>query len=364
MTNVKLIPFYLPQFHPIPENDEWWGKGFTEWYNVVRAKPQFEGHLQPRLPTELGFYDLRVADTIRQQAALAKAYGIHGFCFYYYWFSGHKLLETPLNKLTQHPDIDLPFCICWANENWTRRWDGRDQEILIEQSYQRDDPQRFIDDISSILHDPRYITIDGKKLLLIYRTESIPHITEWVDTVRTRARTKYQLELYLVRAERLSFCDPQSIGFDAAYEFPPLHCWGPIVQPQKPNPDFTGALHDYTQSIQKTCSRKDIPFTLFRGVMTAWDNTPRRKQNATIVHGSSPEKYKSWLRQAIDYTLQHRANPEERIVFINAWNEWAEGAYLEPDELYGRQYLEATKQALFTNNPRPINPPLTIGNEA
>ena len=218
----ELIAFYLPQFHPIEENDIWWGRGFTEWTNLTKSQSLFAGHIQPRLPADLGFYDLRLPETREAQADLARRAGISAFCYYYYWFGGRRLLERPLNEVIALGRPDFPFCICWANESWTRRWDGLDKEVLIAQDYANVDPESFIRDLLPALHDSRYFRINGKALLLVYRPESVPEMKRWTDIWRAYAHANGAGELMLCCVHSFSQDPPESQGFDAAVEFPPL----------------------------------------------------------------------------------------------------------------------------------------------
>ncbi len=348
---VKVIAFYLPQFHPIPENDAWWGKGFTEWTNVTKAVPQFVGHDQPRFPDALGFYDLRVKETQREQIRLAKRYGIQGFCYHHYWFGGQRLLEQPLQQMLEDPSLDFPFCICWANENWTRRWDGYEQDVLIAQNHSPDDDLAFFADIEPALRDPRYITIEGRPLLIIYRPQLFPDIRATVERWREYARDRGMPQPYLVNV--LSFpriVEPESIGFDAAVEFPP-HQFPHIDitdNVELLNPNFEGHVYDYRAFVDEAEARISTtsPFELFPGVMAAWDNTPRRNAKGSIFANASPREYTRWLTAACKRSLGFPL-PEKRLVFVNAWNEWAEGTYLEPDRRHGYAYLHATREVLL-----------------
>ena len=344
----KIIAFYLPQFHPIPENDEWWGKGFTEWTNVSKAVPNFKGHYQPHLPGELGFYDLRIRDVQRRQVELAKKYGIYGFCFYYYWFAGKRLLELPLDQYITDPYLDLPFCLCWANENWTRRWDGAEHEVLIEQVHTEYEYSHFIRDISPYFRDHRYIRVDGKPILIVYRVNLLLNPKKATEIWRSECRRMGVGEIYLVAAQSFDVTDPRQYGFDAAIEFPPHGAGNSIVSPasvEMTNPKFRGYIYDYCSAARIMLEKKPIDYTLFKTVMVSWDNTARKQNDSNIFINSSPSAYQKWLEDAMRYSQEYL--PEDRqFVFINAWNEWAEGTHLEPDQKYGYAYLQATALAL------------------
>lgn len=344
---VRAIAYYLPQFHPIAENDEWWGKGFTEWTNVVKARPNFRGHYQPRLPADLGFYDLRLPEIREQQAALAKAYGLHGFCYYYYWFAGKKLLERPITDVLRSGTPDFPFCLCWANENWTRRWDGADREILIAQKPSRADDLMLIRDLLPFFRDRRYIRVDGKPLFIVYRVGVLPDVRASAEIWRDHCRREGVGEIYLCAAKTYDTGDPAPYGFDALVEFPPHHLRTPALQDvhDLTNPRFSGTVIDYRQFVADWIAMPLPNYTIHRTVMPGWDNTARRPDRAMIFTDASPEVYEVWLREVVAQTVQART-PGQRLVFINAWNEWAEGAYLEPDRRYGHQYLKATRRVL------------------
>lgn len=346
----RVICFYLPQFHPIAENDEWWGEGFTEWSNVKPAKPQFEGHYQPHVPGDLGYYDLRDVDAQRAQIELAKTYGIEGFCFYFYWFGGKRLLESPVRKYLDDPSLDLPFCLCWANENWSRRWDGLDSEILIAQDHSPDDDVAFIKHVAQYMRDARYIRIDGKPLLLVYRPSLLPGPAQTVARWRAWCRDNGLGEIYLAYTQSFESGDPSQYGFDAAIEFPPNNSGMPLVTESCPtNEDFTGRIYDWSVLAERSASYATPDYKLFRGLCPSWDNTARRKVNGTILVNTSPSKFTRWTSNAIYDTKTRYSTPSERLVFINAWNEWAEGAHLEPDRLYGHAWLESVRVALARN---------------
>jgi GT2 family glycosyltransferase/SAM-dependent methyltransferase len=349
ISDVKVLAFYLPQFHPIPENDHWWGTGFTEWSNVTRARPNFIGHYQPHLPSDLGFYDLRVPEVMEAQAALARRYGIGGFCYYYYWFAGRRILEAPIERMLTTGRPDMPFCLCWANENWTRRWDGEDKEILIAQDHTPEDDEAVIRDLIRYFRSANYIRIDGRPLLLVYRVTLFPDFRATADRWRRVCRSEGVGEIYIAMVESFDLVHagkhPSTFNCDAAVEFPPLG----MAEPRPPsgpvtNPDFAGYVADYRDIAARFCARPFPAYTRFRGVMPGWDNTARRQNASYCFEHASPGAFQAWLETVIAQTrAQHHG--DERIVFVNAWNEWAEGAHLEPDRRHGHAFLEAVRNA-------------------
>ena len=345
---VRTVAFYLPQYHPIPENDRWWERGFTEWHNVMRGKPQFVGHYQPHLPGELGFYDLRVPAVQERQVELAKAYGIGAYCFYFYWFDGKTLLEMPLRQYLDRPELDLPFCICWANENWTRRWDGLESDVLIAQRHSPEDDLAFIAHVSEYLRDPRYLRINGRPLLVVYRPSLLPAAGETSARWRSFCRSEGIGEIFLAYTQSFENVDPATYCFDAAIEFPPNNSAPPrITDTVLPiNPDYRGTLYDWRVFIDRSRAFAAPAYKLFRCVCPSWDNDARRPGRGVTFLYSSPDGYQEWLFNAALETAQRLPQHEERLVFINAWNEWAEGTHLEPDQRYGYAYLEATRSAL------------------
>ena len=341
--HVKLIAFYLTQFHPTPENDEWWGRGFTEWTNTTKAVPLFPGHYQPHLPTDLGFYDLRLRQTRRDQIEMAKEYGIAGFCYHYYWFSGKRILNEPLDDMLADPVSDMPFCLSWANENWTRRWDAAEHEILIAQKYLPDDDINFIKDIVHFLRDPRYISLDGALFLIVYRPQHLPDARKTLNIWRDYCASVGLPKLHLCAAMTHGNWDFKQYGFDSGMEFPPHNVQCPTVNDLADfYAPFKGHLVEYKAVadfyLDKAYSQERSGF---RTVFPSWDNTPRRGHRGFVVLNGTPANYQHWLARAVALTKRDFPD-EERFVFINAWNEWAEGCHLEPDRKYGRGFLEAT----------------------
>jgi hypothetical protein len=361
-TPMRTIALYLPQFHTIPENDAWWGGGFTEWENVRRGRPLFPGHEQPHVPTGLGYYDLRDAGVRRAQADMAKAYGIDGFCYYHYRFGEKTLLEEPFREVLRSGEPDFPFCLCWANENWTRRWDGGERQILIAQEYSAENDRRFIRELIPAFKDPRYMRVAGAPLLLVYKTADMPDPRGSAAIWRRAVREAGLGDIYLVRVENYAFRltnflrrrapSPEEIGFDAALEFAPF--WeqtGPALLDLAEATLPAGrvprgvTVFDYERCVRAMMARPRPRYPLFRSVFPRWDNTARRKHGAAIFVNASPAKYADWLSAMARYT-RTTFRDDEQLLFINAWNEWGEGCHLEPDEAHGMAYLEATKAAL------------------
>lgn len=356
-SDIKTIAFYLPQFHNSPHNNKWWGDGFTEWTNTEKSIPRFTGHYQPRRPHKtVGHYDLAEADALRKQVSLARQHGIYGFCIYHYWFSGEQLLSTPTNILLNNPDIDINFCLCWANENWTRQWDGLDSEILIQQSYSERDPEAFIDHLKPYLSDRRYIRVEGKPVIIVYKAHLIPNAADVFSTWRKKWHEISGQDL-LIWAARTDRADPSCIGLggviDATVEFPP-HMF-PMqadatyeIDQRSINVSTSGHIFDYRKLvndiIREPLTARDQAY--YRCVMLGWDNAARREVGWSVWYGFSLKEYYAWFRHIIEYSRSMFAE-ERRFVFINAWNEWAEGTYLEPDEKYGYASLNVTSRAIF-----------------
>lgn len=345
---VRTICFYLPQYHAIPENDEWWGEGFTEWTNVQPAKPQFEGHYQPHVPDDfLGYYNLLNKETQRKQVELAKQYGIEGFCYYLYWFSGQRLLEQPLDNMLADKSLDLPFCVCWANENWSRRWDGLDNDLLMVQDYSPEDDIAFIKNTTKYLKDERYIRINGKPLLLIYRPNLFPDMKATANRWRNWCRENGVGEIYLAYPQSFESVPPEEYDFDGAVEFPPNKSNPPnITEFQNPLvDDFQSTVYDWRVFMERSEQYQDPGYTLFRGITPSWDNTARKKNKGTVFQNSCPQLFEQNAIRAFTEVKRSAKSKDEEIVFVNAWNEWAEGAHLEPDQKYGYAWLQALKNA-------------------
>lgn len=339
------IAFYLPQFHPIPENDEWWGAGFTEWTNVGRATPMYAGHRHPLRPVgPYGEYDLRDPEVISWQTDTAMSAGIDAFCYYHYWFDGKRLLESPLDAYL-NTSLQMPFLICWANENWSRRWDGKSRQILLGQRYDQDTATAVFNSFLPYLQDSRYLRFHDRAVLLVHRADHLPKPREYADTWRRLARDVGVGELWIVASETSRGLVPSKLGFDAIAEFPPVGDsnlkTAAIRPPRGLVTNFQGRLLRYDKLSAQYLRRRDPDFVRHRGLVPRWDNTARRGTKATILLASSPARYAQWLSGA--RMLEAAARPEGGLVFINAWNEWAEGAYLEPDEQYGDEYLRATR---------------------
>ena len=342
---VRALAFYLPQFHPIPENDAWWGPGFTEWSNVVRARPLFDGHYQPHLPADLGFYDLRLAEVREVQAALARAHGISGFVYHHYWFGGRRVLERPFDEVLRSGRPDFPFALCWANENWTRRWDGRSRELLVQQDYGDDELEEHATWLARAFSDPRYIEVGGRPLLIVYKSQGFPgEPGDYLKRLKQACVAHGSAEPYVVQVEaHTTDREPAENGCDAEVEFHPHRLWELAPNLAVDDRRFgDNYVFDYRALIEGHSRREAPPWTRYPCVVPSWDNTPRMggELPSTVLLGSEPELYERWLR---DVAQREADRDGEGLVFINAWNEWAESTHLEPDMRYGRAYLEATR---------------------
>jgi GT2 family glycosyltransferase len=346
-SSVQLIAYYLPQFYLIPENEEAWGRGFTEWTNVTRALPQFAGHYQPHLPSDLGFYDLSNEEALERQVALARKYGISGFCIHYYWFGGKRLLEKPVATLYRRKDLDIRFCLCWANETWSRRWDGSEDDVLVPQIHTPESEKQFIEDAVRYMDDPRYLTIDGRPVLVVYRSELLVDPERTIEHWRNVALRSVGKDLFLLRG--MTFQPTVHVnGFDAAVQFPPHHLDPGDTSASKAlfNSEFSGRIYEYPALLSLAKRQlREYDFPVIPTAMPGWDNTPRRGGAGSCFHGSTPAHYAAWLTEAAAFAKQNPVGGSS-YVFINAWNEWAEGAHLEPDQKFGHAYLRATVEVL------------------
>lgn len=372
---MKIIPLYLPQFHTIPENDEWWGKGFTEWVNVRDAKPLFEGHNQPRVPLNNNYYDLSDIETLKWQCRIAKEYGIYGFCMYHYWFNGHLLLEKPMEMLLAHPEIDIKYCISWANHDWTDAWkaSNRQPKVLIAHNF--DDEKDWVDHFNYLLpffKDPRYMTENNKPLMVIYIPNIIRKLKKMLDVWSQMARDNgFDGLTFIYQSAASSFdnswdhslfdygveMNPGYVGLANRQKnssfFPKLMKYSHEIKrflhirrsllPQKKITEVSKADYDYTwQRILELRPISNSP-KMIPCAFTDWDNTPRHKERGYLFQGVSPDKFKSYFKQLIDNTKKFY---DTDMIFVFAWNEWAEGGYLEPDEINGFAFLEAIKECL------------------
>ena len=336
----RALAFYLPQFYPTAENDAWWGPGFTEWTNVVLAKPLFEGHYQPRLPTTLGLYDLRVPEVRERQAELAAAHGIEGFCYWHYWFHGRRLLERPFQEVLESGTPSLPFCLAWANQTWSRRWHGSGQadEVLIAQTYSAEDDADHAAYLATAFADPRYVTVAGRPLFLIYAPFDLPDPRRTTDTIREAAIRRGLADPYLVGLNLLRpDDDTRPLGFDITLNFQPIFTGVPGAW------DKGLKIYDYDIAVRSMLAqRRNYPH--HGTLMVGWDNTPRRRDDGVVLINSNPGAFRQQLASLVDSIADQE--PEYRLLFLNAWNEWAEGNYLEPDERYGMGWLEAVRATL------------------
>jgi len=352
--NARLIAFYLPQFHPIPENNNWWGKGFTEWTNVAKAKPLFTSHYQPHIPADLGYYDLRVPESRLAQAELAESHGIEGFCYWHYWFNGKRLLERPFNEVLSSNEPNFPFCLAWANETWSRRWLGEERDILLKQTYSDQDDLKHIRWLLNAFSDSRYITVEGRPLFLIYRPHNLPSPKKTTDVFRTECVKSGLPEPYLIGINAHNpRVDSKDLGFDGTLNFEPALGVLPdrMINRIKLSKGINNLglgvinpkldVYDYSHSRRLMVDR-NLNYQHYPCIFVGWDNTPRRGKNAIIIVNSTPNVFAEGLSEITKSVMNKPF--EDRFIFINAWNEWAEGNHLEPDLRNGNNYLEAVKR--------------------
>jgi len=345
MTAARFIAFFLPQFYPNAENDEWWGPGFTEWTNVVQARPLFDGHYQPQLPADLGFYDLRLPEVRLAQAELAGQHGIEGFCYWHYWFHGTRVLDRPVGEILASGEPDFPFCLSWANETWSRRWHGAGaaDQILVEQRYSEEDDLAHIRWLQTAFGDPRYIRVGGRPLFLVYRRFDLPDPRRTTVLSRNGCARAGLPEPYLLGINAHNPTkDTRPLGFDSTLNFEPQLS-------AVPGPTDPGLkIYDYAIA---TRSMRAQPrhYPTHPCVMVAWDNTSRRGEDGIVFINSRPEAFEQGLRDVV--ARLPRDESSERLVFLNAWNEWAEGNHLEPDLRHGTGWLEAVRRVAYGEVP-------------
>jgi hypothetical protein len=341
------IAFYLPQFHPIPENDGWYGEGFTEWRNVVQAKPLFEGHYQPHIPKDFGFYDLRVPEVRESQARAALDHGIDAFCYYHYWFEGHRPLKRVIDEVLEYGSPNIPFCLAWANENWSRHWDASGHEVLLRQNYSREDDEEHGQFLLKAMSHPLYLRVDGRPVLFIYRIQAMPDPAATLRRWRELWAAGGIDDVHIVKFETHGdHKDPAQYGANAAAQFLPHGTIELVPKLTIPAADPGNQIYKYDDVVRAYLAADQPDWQRYECVVPMWDNAPRRGDGKTLLlYGSTPEKYQDWLSKVHDRT------PDNGMVLINAWNEWAEGAHLEPDLRHGRAYLAATARALKATVP-------------
>ena len=339
----RLIAFHLPQFHPIAENDAWWGPGFTEWRNVATARPLFDGHYQPHVPGELGYYDLRLPEVREAQGELAATHGIEAFCFWHYWFRGKRLLERPVDEILASGRPELPFCIAWVNESWTRTWMGDGREVLQLQTYGAEDDLRHARWLAEAFADPRYLRVGGRPLFLVYRPADLPSPARTTEVLRRECRRLGVTEPLLLGINAHLDLDFRRLGFDGSVCFEPLLNASVGLRPLDVAGNEEGvAVYDYGE-VRGRMTEVTRDWPVHPTVVVGWDNTPRRGARGVVFANSDPERFRAGLEVTLDVVADRPF--EERLVFINAWNEWAEGNHLEPDRRHGRAYLEAVRAA-------------------
>ncbi|MDH1518909.1 glycoside hydrolase family 99-like domain-containing protein [Acinetobacter johnsonii] len=358
---MKTFAFYLPQFHAIPENDKWWGKGFTEWVNVKNAKPLFKGHDQPRIPLNNNYYNLLEINTLQWQAEMLNKYKLDGLCIYHYWFSGKKLLEKPTEILLKNASIDIPFFFCWANESWTKTWEGNEKDVLISQSYDETKWKEHFEYLLPFFKDKRYIKENNKPLFVLYRSYNFDRCADWIKLWNKLAIDQGFNGIHFISMNTIFDIDKRILGFDAQLNFEPMNTIGHDLQDNTKidnifrkikrhsiininrifNLNKVELLYDY-DVIWNKILKKEINENIYAGAFVGWDNTPRKKNKGLIVKKSTPEKFEKYFSQL--YIKAKESNSP--YIFVNAWNEWAEGTYLEPDEVNQYKYLEAIKNVI------------------
>jgi len=348
LVNPRIVALYLPQFHRVAENDLWWGEGFTEWTNAKKGRKWFSWQHQPHEPSELGYYDLTDPSIRERQAELARQYAVEGFCYYHYWFGGKRLLERPFHEVLTARKPDFPFCLCWANESWTGAWGGQEKRILLEQTYSDADHRTHAERLARALKDPRSVRVDGRPVFLVYRASRIPDVSKAVSIWRKTWADQGVGDVLVARVEAgpLEMDDPRPLGFDASVEFQPA--WRDMGLPDNWIVRYVNrlfgrripAVHDYSNLVDRMLDRPDPAWPRFPGLTPMWDNTCRRNGRGLVLKGATPELYGRWLSGCLERAS--RLPFKDPLVFVNAWNEWGEGCHLEPDQMFGRRFLEET----------------------
>jgi Glycosyltransferase WbsX len=359
----RLIAFYLPQYHPIPENDEWWEKGFTEWTNVTKAKPLFPGHHQPNLPADLGFYDLRVPETRIAQSELAREHGIEGFCYWHYWFgNGRRILERPFNEVLRSGVPNFPFCLGWANHTWPGTWDGSPNRVLARQTYPgKEDYKTHFEVIVEAFADDRYMKVYGKPIFLVFLPGELPNSIEFTDYWRELAHKAGFPGLYFIGLSSDTSWNPQQHGFDAFTSHPPKDVLDRIPNTIADRALFKickmnlrqaikkilpiPSIYKYDQAIDYLIPKVQFEDLFYPSIIPNWDNTPRNGINGIVIQGNHPELFRKHLKAGISYVEEREF--EKRIIFVKSWNEWAEGNYLEPDRRFGKAFLEVVQNEVL-----------------
>lgn len=346
----RVLAFYLPQFHPFPENDRFWGKGFTEWSNVAKAAPLFDGHHQPHLPLH-GFYDLRIVENMVEQARVASNYGIDGFVYYLYWFNGRFIMDRPMRAMLAEPAVNASFCFMWANENWSRRWDGSENDILLAQNHSLADSIEMMTQLLPFFKDKRYVKVGNSPVFGVYHAQIIPQMGLTIDVWNALLKRHGFDSFYMVAAQTFGLRDPTGLRFDAALEFPPHVTMSSEISRTRVtglHPNFTGNIFSYAETIQNFY-RMPMPsnYTLYPASMMGWDNTARKSTRGNVYHEFTLKHFRRYNKYNGLRLLTQRTLPRDaRFMFINAWNEWAEGTHLEPDRKFGYGYLQAVYEAL------------------
>ena len=377
----RIIGLYLPQYHPIPENDEWWGKGFTEWNNVVKARPLFRGHYQPHLPADLGFYDLRLPEVREQQAELAREAGLEGFCYYHYWFgNGKQLLQRPFEEVLASGKPDFPFCLCWANHDWTSKtWEKgsslRRDTMIMKMEYSREDYIRHFNYVLPAFRDPRYITVDGKPLFAVWAPRAIPDCREFIDLWQKMALENGLKGIHFVgqtentgkalAGEKANYFSADmakayyqsvlDLGYDAVMSQGFLRATGLAKGRRRMMLEMlafktfrpTYSRVDYSKLMDNYYVPEDAGENIYPTLLPQWDRTPRAGKKTFLLTDSTPDRFQHYTEKAIQ--LIANKQPEHQILFLKAWNEWGEGDYVEPDQKFGHGWLQAIRNAIDKN---------------